>query len=214
MERRLADGEDYDLAVFLDGFNEFDVQMTDFNDEPTHHSATVFDGLIGDFREQRASEPDPLDGVAELFDSYRRTSGAWRVWDTLSGRTAPLPGTDDAETGSPEEQTEAALDIYGRALTLIEDLGEDTGTPVRFFWQPRAAGWPPEVLERLPEGVADLSDVFGGDPAPFYDVVHTDEAGAEVIAQAMWDQLGPELAAQAAGTSSPPVVLTADPPSD
>jgi hypothetical protein len=73
-------------------------------------------------------------------------------------------------------------------------------------------GWTPEVLDRLPEGVIDLSNVFGGSTAPFYDEVHTDEANAAVIAQAMWDQLGPELTAQAEGTSSPPLTLEASPP--
>ncbi|MCB9373278.1 MAG: SGNH/GDSL hydrolase family protein [Microthrixaceae bacterium] len=214
MERLLASGEDYDMVVFFDGFNEFDVQMTDFDEEPTHHSAVVLNGLITDFRELRASEPGGLDGLGELADSYRRASGAWRLWDTFRGREVGLPGLDDAEVGTPEEQTDAALDIYGRAKGLVEDLADDYDVPVRFFWQPRAAGWPPEVLERLPEGVIDLSDVFGGDPSPFYDVVHTDEAGAQVIAQAMWDSLGPELTAQAEGRGSPPVTVPVAAPAD
>lgn len=205
MERLLASGEEYDMVVFFDGFNEFDVQMSDYSSEPTHHSAVIFGGLATEFREQRATEPGPLDAVGELAESYRRASGAWRVWDTVTGRDAPLPGLDDAVAGTPEQQTDAALDIYGRAKGLTEDLAVDHEVPVRFFWQPRAAGWPPEVLDRLPEGVVDLSNVFGGDPSPFYDVVHTDEVGAEVIAQAMWDELGPELEAMAAGTSTPPV---------
>jgi hypothetical protein len=35
-----------------------------------------------------------------------------------------------------------------------------------------------------------------------------------VIAQAMWDQLGPELTAQGEGTSSPPLMLDTSPPAD
>jgi 4-amino-4-deoxy-L-arabinose transferase-like glycosyltransferase len=213
-ERRLAEDGGYDLAVFLDGFNDFYIQAHSLSEDPTHVGASVIDGLVADFREQRSSEPGAFDSISELFDGYRRASGAWRMWDTVQGRTASIPGADDVVSGTTEEQTDAALDVYGRALTLIEDLGEDSGTPVRFFWQPSAAGWPPEVLDRLPEGVIDLSNVFGGDPTPFYDEVHTDEAGAEVIAQAMWDQLGPELTAQAAGTSSPPISLTTSPPTD
>ena len=204
MERLLAAGEHYDMALFLDGFNEFDVQMTDFSEEPTHHSATIFNGLVNDFRAQRATEPSAIDGLRELADSYRRNSGAWRVWDTVRGRQAPLPGAEDAVSAPPEAQTDAALDIYGRALGMIRDLGEDTGTPVRFFWQPRAAGWTPEIRDRIPEGVTDLTDVFGGDD-PFYDVVHTDEPGARIIAQAMWDEVGPELMAQA-GVATPGAV--------
>ncbi len=207
LERLLASGEEYDLVVFFDGFNEFDVQMTDFSEQPTHHSAAVLNGLVQDFRELRATEPSAQDGLGELADSYRRASGVWRVWDSVTGQTAPFPGTEDAVSGTPEQQTDAALDIYGRAKGLAEDLAVDYGVPVRFFWQPRAAGWPPEVLERVPDDVTDLSNVFGGDTAPFYDVVHTDEAGARVIAQAMWDELGPELQAQAGGVSTPPVLV-------
>ena len=203
MERLLAEGEEYDLAIFLDGFNEFDVQQTDFNPDPTHHSATILDGLIADFRDERTSPPGALDGFSELAESYRRSSAAWRLYDTITGRTATLPGYDQAVQGTPEEQTEAALDIYGRALTMITDLAEDHGTPVQFFWQPRAAGWDPSITDRLPEQVTDLTHVFDGQQC-FYDVVHTDEACAHTMAQAMWDTVAPSLVAPSGATQPPP----------
>lgn len=196
LERLLADGEQYDMAIFLDGFNEFDVQMTDFNPDPTHHSAVVLDGLISDFREQRAQPPEALDGLAELADSYRRNSGAWRLYDTITDRAPTIPGIADAVPGTPEEQTEAALDIYGRALGRVQDIADDHQLPVRYFWQPRAAGWDPAITDRLPEQVTDLTHVFDGQQC-FYDVVHTDEPCARTMAQAMWAQVGPELAARA-----------------
>lgn len=211
-ERRLAADGRYDMAVFFDGFNDFYIQAHSLSEDPTHVGASVIDGLVADFRDQRSDEPGALDGIGELAEGYRGASGTWRVWDSLTGRTAPMPGDDDLVDGTTEEQADAALDVYGRALTAIEGLGEAHETPVRFFWQPSAAGWPPEVLDRLPDGVVDLSDVFGGDPDPFFDEVHTDEAGAEVIAQAMWDQLGPELAAQAEGASRPPISLAGEGP--
>ncbi len=197
LERLLSAGEQFDMVVFLDGFNEFDVQMTDFNPDPTHHSAVVIDGLIRDFREERATPPDTLDGLSELMDSYRRNSAAWRFYDTVTERQPSLPGADLAVQGTPEEQTEAALDIYQRALGLVDDLALDHQVPVRYFWQPRAAGWEPAITDRLPEQVTDLTHVFDGQQC-FYDVVHTDEACARQMAQAMWDRVGPELAAQGA----------------
>ena len=195
MERRISAGEQFDMVVFLDGFNEFDTQITDFNPDPTHHSAVVVDGLIRDFREARATPPDTLDGLSELVDSYRRNSAAWRLYDTVTGRQPTLPGADLAVQATPEQQTDAALDIYQRAVGLIDDLAEDHQVPVRYFWQPRAAGWEPAITDRLPEQVADLSHVFDGQQC-FYDAVHTDEACARVMAQAMWDRVGPELAAR------------------
>jgi 4-amino-4-deoxy-L-arabinose transferase-like glycosyltransferase len=211
-ERRLAEGGEYDMAIFLDGFNEFHIQASDYNENPTHNSANIVNGLVNDFREDRAHLPGPLDGVGELAESYHRASGAWRIWDAVQGNDSTLPGREGAPTGTPEQQTDNALGIYGRAKTLVEDIGEDSGTPVRFFWQPSKVGWTPEVLERLPEGTVDLSDVFGGATTPYYDEVHTDEVGAEVIAQAMWDQVGPELTALADGGPDLPIALPAPEP--
>lgn len=202
LERLLADGEQFDMAVFLDGFNEFDVQMTDYRPDPTHHSANALAGLIAEFREDRATQPDTLDGFRELRETYRRNSAMWRLYDTVTGRQAPIPGADLASQGTPEEQTDAALGIYQRALGLIDDLAADHALPVRYFWQPRAAGWEPAITDRLPDQVTDLTHVFDGQQC-FYDVVHTDERCARVMAQAMWDTLGPELVAQAAATGAP-----------
>lgn len=199
LERLLADGEQFDMAVFLDGFNEFDVQMTDYRPDPTHHSANALAGLIAEFRDDRATEPDTLDGVRELRETYRRNSAVWRLYDTVTGRQATIPGSDLANQGTPEQQTEAALGIYQRAVGLIDDLAADHALPVRYFWQPRAAGWDPSITDRLPDQVTDLTHVFDGQQC-FYDVVHTDEACARVMAQAMWDTVGPELVAQAAST--------------
>jgi hypothetical protein len=213
-ERRLAAGGDYDMAVFLDGFNDFYIQDHSLSEDPTHVGASAIDGLVRDFRADRSEEPGTFDGIGGLLEEYRRASGAWRVWDSVNGRKVPLPGNEDLVAGTTEEETEAALDIYGRANAMIQDLGEDHDTPVRFFWQPSKAGYPPEVFERLPEGVTDLTGVFGGDTSVFYDEVHTDEVGAEVIAQAMWDQLGPELEAQLAGDGAPPVTVPSSSPSD
>lgn len=208
-ERLLASGEDYDLAVFLDGFNEFDVQMTDFSAEPTHHSANVVGGLISEFRDERATEPDTLDGLRELVDSYRRNSGVWRVVDTVRGRQATVPGTVGVEQGPPEAQAANALGIYQRSLAQTDDLAADHGVPVHYFWQPRAAGWDPSIIDQLPDQVTDLSHVFDGQLC-FYDVVHTNERCAREMAQAMWDTLGPQLQQQAAaeGRTIPPVPVT------
>ncbi len=200
MEHLLAQGEDFDVAIFLDGFNEFDVQQTDYSTVPTHHSANIIDGLIADFREERATEPGTWDGLSELAESYRRNSAAWRIADAVRGRTVPVPGTEQAVQGTPEEQTDNALDIYGRSVSMISDLAEDHQVPVHFFWQPRAAGWTPDIIARLPPQVTDLSNVFGGEDL-FYDVVHTDEPGARLIAEAMWAQAGPEVTQRAAAST-------------
>jgi hypothetical protein len=66
---------------------------------------------------------------------------------------------------------------------------------VRFFWQPQRAGWPSAITDRLPPDVVDLSAVFDGSEDDIYiDEVHTNELGARIVAEALWAELGPELA--------------------
>jgi len=198
LERVLAGGETFDLIVFLDGFNEFFMQAAYYSPDPVHHAAGAIDELIGEFREQRATEPGPLDGLRELAATYRRNSAVWRVADRLTGRQIPIPGSA-GPVGTPEQQTSAALDIYGRTKRAVTSLAARNETPVRFFWQPQAAGWAPEVLARIPDDVTDLSAVFDGrEQELYFDVVQTNEEGARILAASMWATLGPEVAAIAA----------------
>ncbi len=197
-ERQLAAGEEFDLVVFLDGFNEFYMQGQGLSWDPTHHAATAMNEIVADFREVRATEPGALDGIGEMVTSYRRASGVWRAIDRLRGVEAPLPGSRGFELGTPEEQTEAALGIYRRAVGRIESLAERHDTPVRMFWQPREPGWPPEVIDALPESVIDVSQVFDGHPDPLYiDPVHTNEAGSRMLAAAIWEAVGGDVVAAA-----------------
>ncbi len=200
LERRLADGHPFDLVVFLDGFNEFFMQAEQLSVDPTHHAAAAINELVGDFREQRATEPGTWDGLAELTAAYRRTSGLWRVVDTVRGREVPLPGSSGVEHGTPDQQRDAALGIYARAVSRISSLAAREGVPSRMFWQPQLAGWPPEVLSQLPPNVTDLSHVFDGRQDDLYfDPVHTNEEGARLLAGAIWDQVGAQVAAADAG---------------
>ena len=66
---------------------------------------------------------------------------------------------------------------------------------MRFFPAAAGRGVTPEVRSRIPEGVTDPTDVFGGED---YDVVHTDEPGA-IIAQAIGTTSAPNCRSQAAG---------------
>lgn len=199
-ERMLARGERYDMVVFLDGFNEFEAQRTDYSAEPTHVAARWMDGLMADFRRERAVTPGALDGVQELIESYRRNSALWRSADSLTGRRELLKGGRPLEGSTPAQQSDAAIDLYGRSVRRIQEIAATNDVPVRFFWQPQADGWPPSVLRRLPAVTTSLADVFDGlEDEVYIDQVHTNEAGARIIAEALWDSIGPELARLARG---------------
>lgn len=198
LERVLARGESFDLIVFLDGFNEFYVQAEEgLSPEPTHHAAGALGEFIADFRDQRATSPGAIDGLRELASTYRRNSAIGRLWDRATRKVARLPGADRF-TGTPEQQADAALGIYGRARSCVTDLADTYRTPVRFFWQPQLPGWPAEILDRLPPDVIDLSHVDEGHKDDYFDIVHTNEEGARVLAEGMWDRLGADLSRLAA----------------
>jgi hypothetical protein len=193
-ERLLARGRDFDLAIFLDGYNEFLVQSLSYLPEPTHYLAAGESELVAELADQRGSEPGFFDGLGELIDTYHRNSGLWRTVDRVLGTESSAPGASTAVHAPPEEQAAAAMDVYRRAVDVIGSLAATHDVPVRFFWQPRKGGWPDDVLDRRPRGVDDLSHVFDGEEDQlYYDTVHTNERGAHLLAEALWSEVSREL---------------------
>jgi hypothetical protein len=195
LERLLAAGERFDLVVSYDGFNEFLVQRTDFANGPTHLGRALLDQVAREYHLDHETEPGYLDGLHELWASYRENSAIGRLIEQWRG------DEDAAATvaATPEEQADAALDVYARASARITDL---VGGPesVSFFWQPQRVGWPPEITDRLAPTVHDLSPLFDGREDQYYvDEVHTNEPGARLVAEAMWAELGPALSREAGG---------------
>jgi lysophospholipase L1-like esterase len=194
-ERLLAADEQYDLVVFVDGFNDVAVQDIAYSPEPTHFGAPLIQQLGVEYHREHSTEPGLFDGVRRLLDDWGDASGTVRILDALGSDEEQLPPWEQPSgEGTTEQRLDATFDIYGRALRLVEDLAEDHDVPVRFYWQPRDGGWPAEVTARIPDPVVDLSDVFAGVDEPvFIDAAHTNELGARVMAEALWDDLARDL---------------------
>jgi lysophospholipase L1-like esterase len=177
-------------VVFLDGFNDVTVQGDSFSADPTHIGVPDLDAMLEEFQADHARYPGFLDGVRSLAEAYGRTSALAKTYDHLFG-PPPGGGPAPAHAVHAEEaaQLDAALDIYRRAADQIQLLAEAHDVPVIRFWQPRRDPWPADVLDRLPPGTVDLTQVPGLSSAMFFDAVHTNEAGAHQVAAAMWDQL-------------------------
>lgn len=198
LERLLAAGEGYDLVVFYDGYNEFLVQYERYSIDPTHVGASIMDQFASDYHDDHETAPEPGDALAELGSAYARHSAVGRLLDRFNGDSPNEAG--EGGTVTPEQQAAAALDVYARFTDLATGLAADENTSVHFFWQPTKAGWDPSVTDRLPAGVTDLSSVLDGRQDDLYiDEVHTNEEGARLMAEALWDELGPELERAAAG---------------
>lgn len=199
LERLLARGERYDLVVFYDGFNELLVQGVGYSRDPTHLGADVMNNMAADYQEEHQVAPQPSDGLAELTEAYRRNSGMALLLGRADDDPTDSQGGIRRAVATPEAQATAALAVYDRATDLVTLLAAEHGMTARFFWQPTRAGWPPSITEQLPDGVVDLSGVLDGRQDELYiDEVHTNEEGARLVAEAIWAEIGPDLAAVAA----------------
>jgi hypothetical protein len=195
-ERVLAGGHDLDLAVFLDGHDDLAVQSESVSEDPTHHDADAMQEIVDDYAELHEEEPTVGGLWQELGDAYVRASGAARIIDRLVGEPADPPGGSAGDSSSAEEAGRAATEVYGRAVDRIHEVADDHDVAVRLFWQPQRDGWPAEVVDRLPDGVTDLSGLFAGEEDEYYiDAVNTNEAGARVLAEALWQELRDEVTA-------------------
>lgn len=194
LERLLAAGESFDLVVFYDGFNEFLTQRTEYSTDPTHSGASTLQGLASDFHTEHETRPGYLAGLGELVTTYRRNSGLSRLADRLLGTTPTPSWMPSASSATGAQQARAALDIYRRSHALTSSLAADHSTPVQFFWQPIRDGWDSEVGDRLPRDVIDISHALDGKEGDVYiGEVHTNEVGARLVAESMWDALAPVL---------------------
>jgi hypothetical protein len=197
--RLLAARPTPDLVVFYDGINDRAVQFL---------HAYAGTGTVG--------EPDEL--VA--FDYREALVGEVTGTDEPPPPIGTAPTTGD-QPPPVEDVVQAIVDVYGQGVDLGRLLGQDDGVPVRHFWQPdlyskaeldpgeeallaplhlddrrfeAQADLAAEVRSRLPDEVVDLSAAWDGADGPILnDQVHTNELGARLVAEAMYEHLRPEL---------------------
>ena len=168
------------------------------------------------------SEPPDMvifyDGFNDLWASQRsnldRDSGYLTDWPSMWPRDEPRGGGEAPLQLEPEELARSTVAKYERGRLAVAALARDQGLPVAWFWQPDlytkrpAPGEPRQngSFEKeyrrlrlaagaiLPADVRDVSDVFDSIDAPiFYDEVHTNELGARLIAERMFDELEPVI---------------------
>lgn len=129
-------------------------------------------------------------------------------------------------TARDELATELSADQYRRGSELVDHLASSFDVPVTRFWQPspyakrtqrsdarlwERLGFDPAFLPkstrlyadvRIGSGVdtVDLTTVFDKIDQPIYfDGGHTNELGARIVGEAMYEQLGPQLRVLNAG---------------
>lgn len=176
-----ARAERPDLVVFYDGYNE------------------MYGGMAS-----------TLAGVApgDPFFAYGPTGS--------SGTGEPYAGPP----ASLEDRYAGVMAMHARGRERARQAADAAGVPVVFVWQANAhgdrlrpgeasvlreLGWADDELAalhtadqelraRLPDDVLDLGNVFSGeDEAIYWDTVHTNEVGADLVAQRLVDDLWDRL---------------------
>ena len=183
-----------DLIVFYDGFND----------------------MIGTFEQAIVHKPDFSQPV--VYDPSA-LAGLRSDKATFAARLDAL--------GGPAHLARQSADRYDRLVSLIRRQLGGLGIEVAFFYQPDFTAAPvqrrsivrsypelstivgplttylAEAARRQPSYVHDLHEVFDDlDHSVFFDLAHTNEAGAQVVADAMYAQLRSTLSTLAARPTS------------
>lgn len=207
-EQELAARAAPDVAVFYDGTNDVNVQAEQGGGQPTVYNAQQYREAMEGIRLEDDGSGDvvvvpdrSLQG--QLFDWWGDTSLiaelARQVQEVLS--VAPAAAGDDEWDLTPEEERAVvsdAVEVYRRARTLVLELSDQHEVEPLLFWQPELATTDPsnpraEAADLVGPPTIDLTDVLSGvDPDSVYiDGGHTNELGARLVAEAMWEHLEP-----------------------
>lgn len=207
MLQLLAEGKIPDLAVFYNGHNDVGQQVQELTTVPSYPRAALL--------KQKVEAVSTIDGtIADLTDYYRKYSILHHLVVRIAGKPsgsvrAPAPALASARASN-------AVTLHNEAVELIERLAESYGFEAVFIWQPDAYTTEGGDAERFAtqdrEGfgnayrdatelvgapVINLADSLNGvTDAVFFDDVHTNELGAQIVAKAIYPHLQPHLGRQ------------------
>ncbi len=187
-----------DLAVFYDGANEILAQNESIRGVPGHGSIDETMSRLGGVAAASPTAEEPTttwDHLRALARDYRRTSATARAgrWlrSTVTGERAEASPARIGAPGQKSGDEEAIPVIYRRGRSLIQDIAKRNDVEVALFWQPIVKGGWPTYTDGIDQPTIDLSDALAHRDDVFLDAVHTNEEGARIAAEAMWEHLGP-----------------------
>ncbi len=221
--RLLTERDAPDLAVFYDGYNDLSMQLVDGPvTQPSHVLARVQERQLT--APAAAEDPTSWRDLRSWWEDHSAVTNLYRrirdrfdddepeVQLTEAEASAVPAGVDVAATET------ATSDLLGRGRRFAGALGASYGVDVQFWFQPtlyskgpvegeehlparaanRTPAWIPLVAALragFPAEVVDLADALDGHPDPlFWDTVHTNETGAQLVAEAAWPALRAGLA--------------------
>jgi lysophospholipase L1-like esterase len=230
LQALVSAGQAPDVAVFYDGANELVSQFTQGpHDDPETTLSRQIGEQLGDGLTRPPTGRGGLLGFTDAWARVSAVHRVGERLGLLSDPDGPPDDVlvspwkgNQAENAAARGSYAAA--IYDRGVDVVQRLADSYGFEADFFWQPsvyskevvggerRAVGslgtdaeaWTAATKSAraaLPEGTVDLSEVLDDtDDALMYDFVHTNEEGARIVAEAIYERLRPQLR-EAAGES-------------
>ncbi|OBI80256.1 GDSL-type esterase/lipase family protein [Mycobacterium sp. E740] len=202
LQQLLSEGHIPDVVVFYDGANDVAEQVEQLTTEPTYPGGPYVGQAV-----ERARMRGGLAGVKDsLVGFYENHSILTRIALTSNSKQAgPKPTPEIAQ-----ERAHNAVQLYDRAVDVVEHLAKSYGFKAVFVWQPLAYTTEGADAERyahpddwglgaayvdstklMRPPVINLADALDGEKqAVFIDNAHTNELGAELVARAIYPHLG------------------------
>jgi hypothetical protein len=222
LERLITEGRPPDLAVFYDGANQLVEQFEEGPHRSASTTLTrEIAAKLGLGRPAQTQDKDLGRALYDAWaDKSALHSLAQRLGlaDQPAADTPRLQSPWVGDQGDhPERRGRYGAEIYARGVTVARRLSRSYGFQTAFFWQPLIyskqvrpgeemllgsygndpAAWRAALRAaraNLPPGVDDVSGALDAVKAPvMYDFVHTNEAGAQRMAQVIYARLRPQL---------------------
>ena len=199
LEQLLSEGHIPDVAVFYDGCNDVAEQVEGLTTDPTYPGGVFVTQAV-----ERARMRGGLAGLKDsLMGSYTNHSILTRILASQSEQAGPAPTPELAQ-----ERAGNAVQLYERAVGVIENLAKSYGFKAVFIWQPIAYSTKGGDAERYSNDswgvgaafldatklvgppVINFADAFDGTKeAVFMDNAHTNELGAEIFSRDIYPHL-------------------------
>ncbi|MEZ5320889.1 MAG: hypothetical protein R2698_02190 [Microthrixaceae bacterium] len=200
-EQLTAHGQRPDIAVFYDGANEIRAQQSLAKGVPSTVQADQI-ALAIDGKVTGVPDVKPPNAAVAAWRRYSRYSALHMVARWLRRVFVPdagaAPATRSQQVVYPQptdEDVDRAADVYKRGRSMTAALAKARGIRAMFYLQPKHLS-PPDrrlVSEIGPPSI-DISDTLEDHDDVFIDGTHHNEKGARIVAQRLWDTLGPAVA--------------------
>ncbi|KUI23446.1 hypothetical protein AU193_01495 [Mycobacterium sp. GA-1285] len=202
LQQLLSEGHAPDVVVFYDGVNDVAEQVEGLTTDPTYPGGLFVREAVERAR-MRGSGLSVKDSVVDFYSTHSiLTRLALR---SNSKQAGPAPTAE-----LTQERARNAVHLYERAIDVIENLAKSYGFKPVFVWQPTAytteggdaeqfaspdewgvgAAFRDATALIAPPVLNFADELDGVKEAVFMDNSHTNERGAELVARAIYPNLG------------------------